>query len=124
MSKRIVVAGIMGIFLIVILSAAFIPHFGKINSTINILPPEIGVDVPETEDDCQNGGWEDLMTLGVRFFDDESDCINYVQTYMCEDFKLLGGYPEDFDSSSSCESYFSGDGTIGELNETGGENEG
>ena len=112
MIKRIILlAGIVGISLIVILSAAIIPYFGKIKSTINILPPEIGVDVPATEEDCRNESWENLMTLGVRFFDNESDCINYVQTYMCENFEFLTGYPDEFNDYDSCINYFGNEDT-------------
>ena len=130
MNKKTAIATIiLGIFLIGIASSGVISHFGKIKSTINILPPEIGVDVPAEEEDCRNNGdWENLMTLGVRFFDNEIDCINYVQTNMCEDFKLLEGYPKDFDNYENCVSSFgnedtnstgTNDTTTGDTNSTG-----
>jgi hypothetical protein len=109
-----VVSVLLGIFLIGILSGVLIPHFGKIVGQVIVTPgEEPEKEVPETMDDCKEGGWENLVTLGGRDFINQGDCVSYVQTRMCEDFELLEGYPNEFDSFGSCVSHFASGGKSG-----------
>lgn len=103
--KTIAIIVIVTILLIGIgtLSAGLINYYGKIIGTVTILPPE-------TEDDCKDESWKNLVTLNGRQFKNQGDCVSYIQTSMCEDFELLKGYLENFDSYGSCVSFFASKG--------------
>lgn len=110
---RIVIAAILIISLVGILSAAFIPHFGKIIATITVQPAPN----PQDKNDCKNDGWMNFTTIGGRLFEDKRDCINYVEDFFCEDYTLLEGYPDDFDSFKSCKKHFEKEEQCKELSE-------
>ena len=66
---KILVGFVLVIFLMGILPAGFLPHFGTITGTITILPAEESkINVPVAMDDCKKEGWESLTTLNGRFF--------------------------------------------------------
>ena len=119
--KTIAIMGIIIILLIGIgfISAGLINYYGKIIGTVTILPPK-------TEDDCRNDNWKNLVTLNGREFKNQEDCVSYIQTSMCEDFELLDEYLDEFDSFSSCVSYFASKkksaGIFGASFEDNGEN--
>ena len=118
MNKKKIVVGVIFAFLLIgIASSGFIPYFGKITGTVTISAPEPEFHVPESEEQCKDEGWRSLSTLGGRLFDNQGDCISYIQTHLCEDLELDIFYDfygdEKYNSSNKfydfggCVSYFS-----------------
>ena len=105
MKEKTVIAGILGILLIGILSAALIPHFGQIVGQITVTSV-----TPGGIDDCKNDGWMNFTKLDGSEFKNQGDCISYIATNMCKDDGWKNLTREDgsnFENQGQCISYFS-----------------